>query len=82
LRDVLKERSPEEVERIRRDGARFRRAIELTSYDAPEAKEHGGKGILAPDQVERAIDLLIEICEMQRSALRMTGSRSVAATGS
>ena len=40
----------------------------------PDAKERGGKGGLAPDQAERAVDLLIDNVRAQRE--RMTGPKA------
>jgi hypothetical protein len=67
--EAVRERSPQEIERIRLDGARFKRAAISLSYDVPDAKERRGKGGLAPDQAERAVDLLIDNVGAQRDRM-------------
>ncbi len=67
LRQLTANRSAEEQERTRRHAARYRRAIELVSFDAPDTRPfRGSKTTIADSEAEKAVDHLIDCYRIQR----------------
>lgn len=67
VREALRPRLPIEIEQIRRDAARYRRAVQETSFDAPGTKVFEGNAKLSEEQANRAVDILLHVFNMLRS---------------
>ena len=68
LATCLAERTPEQVDALRRQGARYRAALETISFLAPNTPPFRGSGTVMDDaQAERAVDLLIDNFRLQKT---------------
>lgn len=78
VREALRPRQPAELDQIRRDAARYRRAVQESSFDAPGTKVFEGNAKLSEEQANRAVDILLHVFNMLRDrngeAQRSSGS--------
>jgi len=71
LAEAVRERSEAEAETIRREGARYRRALAELSFDAAGTRPFRGTATTIPDdQLDRAVDLLVETAAAQTEPAR------------
>ncbi len=67
LRNLTTNRSPEQQDETRRHASRYRRAIELVSFDAPNTRPfRGSKTTITDTETEKAVDSLIDCYRIQR----------------
>jgi hypothetical protein len=66
VRKATRKKGEAEILAVRRDVARFRKAVMLLSYDVPEGLEMGGNGMLQESEAEVAVDVLLKVLENQR----------------
>jgi hypothetical protein len=71
LREILREYSNDEVYEIRKTGARFRKAYISASFDAANTVlfRAGSEYSISKEQVEKAVDILVESTDYQRERL-------------
>lgn len=73
LRKITTNRSPEEQDSTRRHASRYRRAIELISFDAPSTRPfRGTKTTITDTEAEKAVDRLIDCYRIQLGPRRVS----------
>jgi hypothetical protein len=66
VRRAVRQKSPEEVLRIRQDAARYQSSVKSLSYEMPQGREMGGTGVLDQAEADKAVDVLLKVIDSQR----------------
>lgn len=66
LKRAVREETPEGIEAIRLNGARYRAAVAAASFDAPNTKVFEGNAAISETEAEKSVDLLVLAFHMQK----------------